>query len=1013
MTGIERQFTTDRQWVLVEVSTPYFKGRVWAVALENPICPLLIGNTVRFEGDVERDVSVQLPPQVTAAVVTRQQARREQEALKPVRQPVPVATALKVTPTEIKEMQAKDPETRKLARLQGQAAKATKKGQVKFESRKGILHREYTSDSTRYRQLVVPSCLRSSVLRVGHDHPMSGHLGTKRTLERIQKDFYWPGIASDVKRYCRSCDVCQRTVPRGYNMRVPLGSVPLVATPFAKVGVDLIGPIVPTSTRGYKYILVMVDYATRYPEAVPLRRIDAITVAEALWEMWTRTGIPETIISDQGTQFVSEVMREVYHLLDIHKETTSPYHAQANGLVERFNATLKRMLKRLCLEKPKDWDQYIPGVLFAYREVPQESLRFSPFELLYGRTVRGPLTLLRQKWTEESTEGEVQSEVEYVLDLKERIQSTCRLAQEHLSKAQQRYKTQYDRRAKARWYQPGDEVLLLLPVKKNKLQLAWQGPFPVVERVGDWDYRVRVKGKDKLVHANLIKGYVRREGVAAGFTPVVVESHVPAIDDPQIPLIPLQAEESWKDVKISTKLPAVQQEELRTLCERFQDILTDLPLRCNVGECTLSVTQSEPVAVKQYPLPHSQAGVIKKEVESMLQMGVIERAQSPYSSPILLVRKPDGSFRFCVDFRRFNRVLRFDGEPMPDVEHLFAQVGSAKYFSKLDLTKGYWQIPMREADKHMTAFTTPQGQFQWLVMPFGLKTAGAVFSRTMRMVLDVVKQEGIYNFIDDVLIASEDWQSHVKALTAVFSRLREVQLAARPSKCQLGESKVGFLGHVLDTGRILPEADKLGKIDQATPPTTKKELRSFLGLIGYYRRFVPNFAEKAKPLTDRTQAKQPEKVRWDEQGRQAFEQLKAELVRRPILRLPQPGKPFVLRTDASGTGIGAALMQEHEGDLHPVMFASRKLSEAESRYHTIEQECWAVVWAIRKFYPYLYGREFVLESDHHPLQYLHRIRPVSRRLMGWAVELQSTPFSFRHITGPTNVEADYLSRMTV
>ena len=177
-----------------------------------------------------------------------------------------------------------------------------------------------------------------------------------------------------------------------------------------------------------------------------------------------------------------------------------------------------------------------------------------------------------------------------------------------------------------------------------------------MERVGDWDYRVKVKGKPKLVHANLIKRYIRREIVGAGFTPVVVEDPEQRVSGQEIPLIPLQAEETWRDVKLAADLNRGQQAELQALCEQYQDILTDLPLKCNIGVCSLSVIQQEPVRVKQYPLPHSQAHVIKDEVEAMLKMGVIERAHSPYSSPILLVKKPDGRMRFCVDFRRFNKI---------------------------------------------------------------------------------------------------------------------------------------------------------------------------------------------------------------------------------------------------------------------------------------------------------------------------------------------------------------------
>nr|KAG5714952.1 hypothetical protein BaRGS_000440 [Batillaria attramentaria] len=757
-----------------------------------------------------------------------------------------------------------------------------------------------------------------------------------------------------------------------------------------------------------------VDYATRYPEATPLKRIDSATVAEALYQMWTRTGIPKVLMTDQGTQFMSDVMQQVSKLLNVHRETSPPYHAQANGLVERFNATLKQMLKRLCLERPKDWDRFIPGVLFAYREVPQEGMKFSPFELLYGRTVRGPASILKQMWTQDGESPDGKPEPVYVLDLKERIAQTCELAHQNLARASEKYRQIYNRKARERWFDPEDEVLLLLPEKHNKLQLAWQGPFKVEKRVGDWDYCVRVRGKSKLVHANLLKKYYRRELCQAGFAPVVIdcEQQTQAELPHNVPTISLVAEETWEDVKICPSLSPEKRQQLVDLCREHQDVLTDLPLRCKLGECSLTLTQDTPVRVKQYPLTHSQMDVVRDEVRAMLKMGVIERSSSPYCSPILLVKKRDGKIRFVCDFRRLNRVLQFDAEPMPDIDAIFARIQRSHFFSKLDMTKGYWQLPMAEKDKPKTAFTTPEGEFQWTVMPFGLKTAGAIFSRAMRLLLEPLQLDEAHNFMDDLLVATELWERHVEVFRKILGRLREVQMAARPTKCQLGELEIAFLGHVLSEGRVRPEQDKLDKIGAAAAPRTKKELRSFLGLAGFYRKFVPRYAELALPLTDRTKKNQPERVDWDETCQQAFDAIRKALESGAFLQLPDNRFPYVLRTDASETGLGAALMQDQGQGLLPVAFASKKLSSAEVSYHTIELECLAVVWAIRRFYPYLYGRNFVWEADHHPLQYLDRIRPVSRRLMGWAAELQSFPFTFRYIKGSSNVEADYLSRIT-
>ena len=212
--------------------------------------------------------------------------------------------------------------------------------------------------------------------------------------------------------------------------------MPLIDTPFKRVAVDIVGPIEPRSDKKSRYILTIIDYATRYPEAVALPSIETERVAEALVEMFSRVGIPDEMLTDCGSQFTAEVMKEVSRLLLLQQLTTTPYHPVCNGLVERFHATLKQMLRRMCAERPKDWDKYLPALLFAVREVPQESLGFSPFELLYGRNVRGPMAILRELWSDEVNDEQVLSTYQYVIELRERLEQTCKLARENLEKVQ-------------------------------------------------------------------------------------------------------------------------------------------------------------------------------------------------------------------------------------------------------------------------------------------------------------------------------------------------------------------------------------------------------------------------------------------------------------------------------------------------------------------------------------------------------------------------------------------------
>ena len=287
-------------------------------------------------------------------------------------------------------------------------------------------------------------------------------------------------------------------------------NTPVVDVPFKCVAVDLIGPIELASEARHRYILTLVDYATRYPEAVPLKRIDTETVAEVLVDIYSRLGVLEEILGDQGTQFISDCIKEVCRLLGVTQSTTTPYHPMCNGLVEKFNGTLKKIMKRLCNEKPKQWHRCINALLFVYREVPQDSSHFVPFELIFGSIVTGPTHILRELWSQDINELEVKSSYQYVLDLRERLNDTLKLAKEQLESSQARQKKYFEKKTKARRFNPGDKVLVFLPTDANKFLIQWKGPYDIINLVGLNDYKVKINGKEKTLHANLLKKYLSR-----------------------------------------------------------------------------------------------------------------------------------------------------------------------------------------------------------------------------------------------------------------------------------------------------------------------------------------------------------------------------------------------------------------------------------------------------------------------------------------------------------------------
>ena len=295
---------------------------------------------------------------------------------------------------EIRELQKSDPSlegTRRLAKV----------NQYKFFFRDGLLYRRWTpriknGEEFGVDQLVLPREFRPVVMKLSHCIPFAGHLGRNKTTSRMLQRFYWPTLFRDIKHICSCCEKCQRCSTKR-PPKAPLIPLPVIAESFRRIAMDIVGPL-PRSRSGNRYILVICDYSTRYPEAVPLCNITAETIAEELMKLFARVGIPEEILTDQGSNFTSEVLKELYRCLHIRAIRTSPYHPQTDGLVERFNGTLKNMIKKFVTEKDKDWDKLLPYLLFGYREVPHASTGFSSFELLYGRAVSGPLNILKEAW---------------------------------------------------------------------------------------------------------------------------------------------------------------------------------------------------------------------------------------------------------------------------------------------------------------------------------------------------------------------------------------------------------------------------------------------------------------------------------------------------------------------------------------------------------------------------------------------------------------------------------------
>jgi hypothetical protein len=415
--------------------------------------------------------------------------------------------------------------------------------------------------------------------------------------------------------------------------------------------------------------------------------------------------------------------------------------------------------------------------------------------------------------------------------------------------------------------------------------------------------------------------------------------------------------------------------------------------------------------IKQAPrrVPLHKKKVVKEEIDKMLDRGVIEPCEGPWASPIVLVTKKDGTTRFCVDFRRLNDVTRKDAYPLPRIEDNLDTLQGAEYYSTLDLLSGYWQVAMAPEHRDKTAFSVSGGGlFRFLTMPFGLCNAPATFQRLMEKVLSGLQWEIAVLYIDDVIVFANSFEEQLERLGLVLGRLRNAGLKLKPEKCELFRKRVEFLGHIVSAKGVEVDHRKISKILEWPEPQNLTQLRSFVGICAYYRRFVPDFSTICKPLFLLTQKGQ--QYVWGEAQQVAMDTMKKLLTSAPILGYPRTGDPFILDTDASAVGLGAVLSQVQDGEERVIAYASRVLSPAERNYCTTRRELLAILSFVKQFHHYLYGGRFLVRTDHSALYWLLRKKEPEGQMARWVTFLQSYDMQVQHRQGVKHGNADALSR---
>lgn len=466
-------------------------------------------------------------------------------------------------------------------------------------------------------------------------------------------------------------------------------------------------------------------------------------------------------------------------------------------------------------------------------------------------------------------------------------------------------------------------------------------------------------------------------------------------------------------------LNSEETDALYEVCSTFSDIFHlsgDNLTSTNVLEHEIKTTSSVPVNTKSYRFPDVHKEEVQTQINKMLCEGIIKPSTSPWSSPIWIVpKKADASgqrkWRIVIDYRRLNDITIGDSYPIPNISEILDQLGKCKYFSTLDLASGFHQIKISEQDAPKTAFSVPQGHYEFTRMPFGLKNAPATFQRLMNSALSGLQGIQCFVYLDDIVIYSYDLETHISKLTNIFDRLRHYNLKLQPDKCEFLRKEVSYLGHIITDNGVKPNPEKTKAVENFPIPKCAKDIKSFLGLVSYYRRFIPNLSKTAKPLTNLLKKDIP--FLWQNDQQLAFESLKSALTSAPILAYPDFTKPFVLTCDASNYAISAILSQGPIGNDSPIAYASRTLNKAECNYSVTEKECLAILFGTKTFRPYLYGRRFKIVTDHRPLKWLFNCKDPGSKLVRWRLKLEEFDYEIEYKKGKINSNADALSRYPV
>ncbi|CAF1415622.1 unnamed protein product [Rotaria sordida] len=461
--------------------------------------------------------------------------------------------------------------------------------------------------------------------------------------------------------------------------------------------------------------------------------------------------------------------------------------------------------------------------------------------------------------------------------------------------------------------------------------------------------------------------------------------------------------------------------EIQDILWRNKILFDPTPSIINIPpQSAIKTADHPPIYSKQYPASSKDQEIKFQETQKLLERGQIEESTSPWSSPIVLVKKKDKTMRFCIDYRRLNAITIKDAFPLPRIDEIFDQLSDATYYTKFDFKSGYFQVPLSKEDRPKTAFSTRDNHYQFTVLPQGITNGPATFQRVINHILGPTRWKYALAYIDDVIIYSKTFEEHLSHVNEICTILKNARFRLNPEKCEIARTQTDYLGHRIQNGEIRPSPTNIHGLLNTRLPQTADEACKFVKAAEYYRKFIPNFSLIAEPLrkfvpTTRTQRKKGQKtiITLTHEEIEAFELLKNFLTTDLVLRLPNNRFPFKVQTDASDEGIGAVLLQIYPDGDRPIAYLSKKFTPAQRKWSPMEQECYAFICALDKWHNYLSGIKFIWETDHKALTQLNQKAQINKRCERWRLKILEYDFKVKYIPGLTNSMPDYLSRSPV